>query len=146
MAEDTEQVGLYEEGEIPEPMSWQQQQNFPAVIQNANASGFVAPRFAALAQQQQQQQQSTREVLGPSGRPQLAPGFTFGARRKPSSNAMPIGPPIDEEDDSNFQFPQAVNAFQQNPSPAVRRPEPAEYGGIMAEQVFGFFLNNYRHI
>jgi protein SSD1 len=138
MAEDSERGGLYEEGEIPEPMSWQQQQDFPGVAQKANASGFVAPRFAALAQQQQQQQQATREVLGPSGRPQLAPGFTFGTRRKPSSNAMSLGPPIDEEEDANFQFPQSMPSYPQDPSPAStgsRRPESTDIGGIMAEQV-----------
>jgi protein SSD1 len=143
MAEDMEQSRHYEEGEIPEPMSWQQQQDFPGAVQRANAGGFVAPRFAALAQQQQQQQtqQLNREELGPSGRPQLAPGFTFGARRKPSSAAIPVGPPIDEEEDANFQFPQSMTAQMPEPSPAApRRPDTGDIGGIVAEQVRNYHV------
>ncbi|KAG1761940.1 hypothetical protein EDD22DRAFT_894119 [Suillus occidentalis] len=48
----------------------------------------MAPRFAALTAQEQ-------DVLGPTGRLQLAPGFMFGARRRTSSN-VPVGPPINQ--------------------------------------------------
>jgi hypothetical protein len=90
--------GPYEEGEI------QGDARFPPTTEPQRRSlsqSFTAPRFAALAQQDQS------EVLGPTGRPQLAPGhfmFGAGARRRGSSNG-PMGPPINEED-IGFQFPQ----------------------------------------
>ena len=93
------------------------------------SQSFTAPRFAALAQQDR------TEVLGPTGRPQLAPGFMFGGgpRRRGSSNG-PVGPPIDEEDMS-FQFPQQ----QARPLDGQGLPRQDDSGGeitgIMAEQV-----------
>jgi protein SSD1 len=95
-----------------------------------------APRFAALAAQQEQQ----NDVLGPSGRPQLAPGFMFGAQQARRSPCGGMGPPINEED-VGFQFPQ-----QQTVSQAAElfliilisnrdRNEGGEIRGIMAEQV-----------
>ena len=129
MMEDAEEGAMFEEGEIP-------QSNFNAQGHHprSQSQSFVAPRFAALAAEQQQQ----GDVLGPSGRPQLAPNFMFGARRRPSSNA-PLGPAISEED-VNFQFP------QQQQNMAFGEAEPAhgahrrtesngEIRGIMAEQV-----------
>lgn len=100
MMEDNEDVRSpqqqqFEEGEIPEQIYGQQP--FP---RGTHPSGFTAPRFAALAGQQEQ-----GEVIGPSGRPQLAPTFTFGARRRTTSN-VPLGPPILENEDLGFQFPQ----------------------------------------
>lgn len=122
--------GSFEEGEI--------QDNAPQAHQRRSLSqSFTAPRFAALAAQQQEQNES----VGATGRPQLAPNFMFGARRRPSAH-MPMGPPINEED-VGFQFPQQSN--QQNfkleppteqPPHAHRRTESSgEINGIMAEQV-----------
>lgn len=91
--------------------------------------GFMAPRFAALAAQQEQ------DVLGPTGRPQLAPNFMFGTRRKASS-AAPLGPPISEED-VGFQFPQQQHNFTSENTlheQSHRKPEN-NMSGIMAEQV-----------
>lgn len=116
-----------EEGEIQEsvPQTGHQRRSL--------SQNFTAPRFAALAAQQEQ-----GEIVGPSGRPQLAPNFMFGARRRPSS-AMPMGPPISEED-VGFQFPQQ----QTQPSYSLdtgldanrRKPDnTTEISGIMAEQV-----------
>lgn len=77
---------------------------------------FVAPRFAALAAQQE------HETTGPTGRPQLAPGFHFGAQRSP----ITMAPPISDED-VGFQFPQQHQLPPKAPAPEVT--------GIMAEQV-----------
>ncbi|KAL4241972.1 DIS3-like exonuclease 2 [Abortiporus biennis] len=94
----------------------------------ALSQSFTAPRFAALAAQDQSEQ------LGPSGRPQLAPGFMFGARRRPSA-AMPMGPPINEED-IGFQFPQQQQSQQTfNIDPSDRKQDSGEITGIMAEQI-----------
>ncbi|KAI6119293.1 SSD1 protein [Pisolithus croceorrhizus] len=98
----------------------------------ASSQNFVAPRFAALAAQQMEQ-----DVHGPTGRPQLAPSFTFGARRRTASN-VPLGPPINEED-VGFQFPQQQqqqNFSQDNAAvePSHRKPEN-DITGIMAEQI-----------
>ncbi len=115
----------FEEGEIQEP-SFQP----PAHQRRSLSQSFTAPRFAALAAQEQ------AEPLGPSGRPQLAPGFMFGARRRPSA-AMPMGPPINEED-LGFQFPQQQSQpnFNIDPEPPARKADnPGEISGIMAEQV-----------
>lgn len=117
-----------EEGEIQENMY---QSGHP---RRSLSQSFTAPRFAALAAQQDQ-----GEVLGPTGRPQLAPGFMFGARRRPSSTVnMPMGPPISEED-VGFQFPQQQNQqnFDMPPSEMNQRKagEGPEISGIMAEQV-----------
>ncbi|KAI0771610.1 hypothetical protein BD413DRAFT_625073 [Trametes elegans] len=93
-AEDGHGNPLVEEGEIPEN-AYQTGHARRSLSQN-----FTPPRFAALAAQQQEQ----NDNVGPSGRPQLAPNFMFGARRRPSSN-LTMGPPINEED-VGFQFPQ----------------------------------------
>ncbi|PCH41040.1 RNB-domain-containing protein [Wolfiporia cocos MD-104 SS10] len=115
-----------EEGEIQE-----------SVYQSAHprrslSQSFTAPRFQALAQQDQ------GEVIGPSGRPQLAPNFMFGARRRPSQSvSVPMGPPINEED-VGFQFPQQSqqNFNDVGPEPNQRKAENGpEISGIMAEQI-----------
>ncbi|KZS97962.1 RNB-domain-containing protein [Sistotremastrum niveocremeum HHB9708] len=128
-----ENQGDFEEGEIPDGPSWQQQQNFSRPQGQQN---FVPPRFAALAQQQQSNQEQ-QDVLGPSGRPQLAPNFMFGARRRGSAATAPMVPAI-EEDVVGFQFPQqhTQQTFQPEPQ-AHRRNESGagEITGIMAEQI-----------
>jgi protein SSD1 len=94
---------------------------------------FVAPRFAALAQQDQS------DAMGPTGRPQLAPGFLFGARRRTTSN-IPMAPPINEED-VGFQFPQQQQQQAFLPEDVIpqtsmhRKTDSGEITGIMAEQV-----------
>lgn len=111
----------FEDGEIFEAFYPQQQGHQP----RSQSQNFMAPRFAALAAAQEQ------EVLGPTGRPQLAPGFMFGARRRASSN-VPVGPPINEED-VRFQFPQQQHNFPLDEQPQ-RKPD-GDITGIMAEQV-----------
>lgn len=156
MMEDAAEDGLgqgdFEEGEIPENIYTTQQPGFGSFgrgqAANQPAMGaFTAPRFAALAaQQQQQQQQQQQEPLGPTGRPQLAPNFMFGARRKGSTGPIPaIG-----EEDLGFQFPQQGQQVQQNQfqgegvdamGNAHRRAGsemPASVTGLMAEQVRAF--------
>ena len=122
MMEDAEDPAAYEEMQ-DDGFRQQQSHNRRSLSQS-----FTAPRFAALAQQDQS------EILGPTGRPQLAPGFLFGGttRRRGSSNG-PMGPPINEED-LGFQFP------QQQPRPLDGQGLPhhddgGEITGIMAEQV-----------
>nr|GAT59474.1 cell wall biogenesis protein phosphatase [Mycena chlorophos] len=92
----------------------------------AQSQSFVAPRFAALAAEQ-------GEVVGPSGRPQLAPGFMFGAGAAPRRRGAPMGPPINEED-IGFQFPQAQH-FDAPAETKHRKSESGEITGIMAEQI-----------
>ena len=125
MMEDAEDIGVFEEGEIQERHYPQQGQHQP----RSQSQSFLAPRFAALAAQQEQ------DLVGPTGRPQLAPGFMFGARKRSTG---PMGPPINEED-IGFQFPQQG---QQGFAPEVsqqeqthKRSESGEITGIMAEQV-----------
>jgi protein SSD1 len=124
MMEDAEDTGVFEEGEIQERYYPQQGQHQP----RSQSQSFLAPRFAALAAQQEQ------DLVGPTGRPQLAPGFMFGARKR-----GPMGPPINEED-IGFQFPQqeqqgfAAEVSQQGQQ-THRRSESGEITGIMAEQV-----------
>ncbi|KIK48946.1 hypothetical protein CY34DRAFT_7939 [Suillus luteus UH-Slu-Lm8-n1] len=122
MMEDAEDgTGVsFEDGEIPEHFYQHQQGHQP----RSQSQSFMAPRFAALAAQEQ-------DVLGPTGRPQLAPGFMFGARRRTSSN-VPVGPPINEED-VRFQFPQQQPNFVPEEQPH-RKPE-GDFTGIMAEQI-----------
>lgn len=131
MMEDVEEGpnGGYEEGEIPENV-YSTQGHHP----RSQSQNFTAPRFAALAAQQQEQ----ADVLGPSGRPQLAPNFMFGARRRGSSNS-PMGPAISEED-AGFQFPQQhqqpdFQNFGQQDQSHRRTESGGQIGGIMAEQV-----------
>ena len=90
----------------------------------SQSQSFMAPRFAALAAQQEQ------DVLGPTGRPQLAPNFMFGTRRRTSSN-VPMGP-LNEED-VGFQFPQQQNQPSEGIVHDHRRGD--DITGIMAEQV-----------
>lgn len=128
MLEDAEEGHInasFEEGEIQEaPLQ------LPSHQRRSLSQSFTAPRFAALAAQEQV------EPLGPTGRPQLAPGFMFGARRRPSAT-MPMGPPISEED-INFQFPQQQQSqpnFGLESEPPMRKADSGEISGIMAEQV-----------
>ena len=116
----------YEEGEIAESLySTQPQGHHP----RSQSQSFTAPRFAALAAQQEQQQ---NDILGPSGRPQLAPGFMFGARKR----SIGMGPPINEED-VGFQFPQqqTVPSYSDQEMMQRRNEGGGEIRGIMAEQV-----------
>ena len=123
--EDSQGGPIVEEGEIPENAY----QGHP---RRSLSQNFTAPRFQALAAQQQQEQ---ADVLGPSGRPQLAPGFMFGARRRPSQN-LSMGPPINE-DDNDFRFPQQSQATAYESLETQRKPEErgGDISGIMAEQV-----------
>ena len=118
----------YEDGEIQDNFYQQQQGHQP----RSQSQSFMAPRFAALAAQQ-----DVGDNMSPSGRPQLAPGFMFGANRRSASGLM--APPINE-DDLSFQFPQqqqrqqnfSTEAAQQQ---AHQKGDSGEIGGIMAEQV-----------
>ncbi len=85
---------------------------------------FTAPRFAAL---QGQGTQPPGEGAAASGRPQLAPSFQFGNKRR--TNSVSIGPPISEED-AGFQFPQTPQT-PQNP----QNPHKRSGSEIMAEQI-----------
>ena len=85
---------------------------------------FTAPRFAAL---QGQGAQSPGEATGSPGRPQLAPSFQFGSKRR--TNSVSIGPPISEED-AGFQFPQTPQT-PQTPHNTHKRTGSE----IMAEQI-----------
>lgn len=156
MMEDNEDVRSpqqqqFEEGEIPEQIYGQQP--FPRGV--PQQPGFTAPRFAALAGQQQNQQQEQGEVIGPSGRPQLAPTFTFGARRRTASN-VPLGPPILEGEDVGFQFPQQSQPdYQTDSSQQQNNNTNGENHGqlpdLMREQVrlskktFSF-LHHFSHL
>lgn len=131
MMEDAEDGGgnVYEEGEIQEGFYQQ-----PGHQPRSQSQSFMAPRFAALAAQQDQ-----GDSMGPTGRPQLAPGFMFGARGRGSTG--PMAPPINE-DDLSFQFPQQQQQRQQHFAPEAppteqghKKSDSAEIGGIMAEQV-----------
>ena len=133
MIEDAEDTGPFEEGEIPERYYPQPGQHQP----RSQSQSFLAPRFAALAAQQEQ------DAVGPTGRPQLAPGFMFGARKR---SGPTLGPPINEED-VGFQFPQ--QGQQQSFTPEIsqqgqthKKSDSGEITGIMAEQV-NFNLMNH---
>lgn len=136
-AEDGAGGTSFEEGEIQEQYHPQ-----PGHQPRSQSQSFMAPRFAALAAQQEQ-----ADSVGPTGRPQLAPGFMFGARKR---SGGPMGPPINEED-LGFQFPQQ----QQQPQPQSqqnyhsdhstheqthRKTGSGEITGIMAEQVGHFYF------
>lgn len=117
MIEDAEDgADALEDGEIQEPLYSQAHQ------QRTQSQNFVPPRFAALAAQQDQ------EAVGPTGRPQLAPNFMFGARKRSTQ----MGPVISEED-ANFQFPQQQN--REIPDVPHRKTDSGEITGIMAEQI-----------
>lgn len=113
---------ILEEGEIQERYHPQQSIQQP----RPQSQGIIPPRFAALAAQEQ-------DTVGPTGRPQLAPNFMFGARKR----ALPMGPPINEED-TGFQFPQQQQ--QTFGEPVGRKVEAGEITGIMAEQVSSSLL------
>ncbi|KAH9077184.1 SSD1 protein [Lactarius deliciosus] len=116
----------YEEGEIQESLySTQPQGHHP----RSQSQSFTAPRFAALAQQEQQQ----NDIMGPSGRPQLAPNFMFGARNR-VGNIM--APSINEED-AGFQFPQQQQQQSYSDQDVLQRRNEGsgEIRGIMAEQI-----------
>jgi protein SSD1 len=122
MMEDAEDGVVFEDDEV-------QERYYPQPGHHPQSQSFMAPRFAALAAQQEQ------DSVGPTGRPQLAPGFMFGARKRTGL----MGPPINEED-VGFQFPQ--QGQQQSFAPEIsqqgqthRRSESGEITGIMAEQV-----------
>jgi protein SSD1 len=132
-----------EEGEIEDHSQYsaQQQAQFQQRNTQPPVGTFSAPRFAALAQQQQQGQpaQEESEVLGPTGRPQLAPAFQFGRRRNTNTGSAPAI----QEEDLGFQFPQ-----QQHYQPEAQQPQPigsaqaqahrrtgSEVTGMLAEQV-----------
>lgn len=133
-AEDGSGNASYEDGEIHDNFYQQQQQQQQQGHQpRSQSQSFMAPRFAALAAQQEQGD------MGSTGRPQLAPNFMFGARRRGASG--PMAPPINE-DDLNFQFPQQqqqLPTFAQEPmqheQQGHRKNESVEIGGIMAEQI-----------
>ncbi|TBU40118.1 RNB-domain-containing protein [Dichomitus squalens] len=124
--EDGQGTTIIEEGEIPENAYQTGHQR------RSLSQSFNPPRFQALAAQQQQDQ---GDIVGPTGRPQLAPNFMFGARRRPSSN-LTMGPPINEED-VGFQFPQQnQNNNFGNLEDGHRKPdERGDISGIMAEQI-----------
>jgi len=73
----------------------------------------------------------SNEAVGPSGRPMLAPSFTFGARRRNASN-IPLGPPIHEDDDAGFQFPQ--QSQQAEFQPESQQSEPQRPNGDLVRQ------------
>ncbi|KAJ7908305.1 SSD1 protein [Mycena leptocephala] len=127
MVEDAEDAGgaSFEDGEIAD--NYYQQPGHQA---RAQSQSFMAPRFAALAAQQEQ-----GDAVGPTGRPQLAPGFMFGAGAGNRKRGGPMGPPINEED-VNFQFPQQQHFPSDGPTESKhRKSESAEITGIMAEQI-----------
>ncbi|OBZ65966.1 hypothetical protein A0H81_14208 [Grifola frondosa] len=92
---------------------------------------YIAPQFAALVEQDQ------GDILGPSGRPQLAPNFMFGTTRRPSC-IVTMRPPINEED-AGFHFPQQQMppGFDLHALDLVQRQPDgeAEISGIMAKQI-----------
>ncbi|KAJ1308908.1 hypothetical protein OPQ81_004593 [Rhizoctonia solani] len=95
------------------------------------------------AQPPAQPTQEEPEVLGPTGRPQLAPSFQFGARRRTNTN--PANAPAIPEDDLGFQFPQQqhyqpeTQAQQSQPiapaQPQAHRRTGSEVSGMLAEQM-----------
>jgi len=114
----------FEEGEIHERFT--SQAGYQARVQPRS----MPPRFAAL-----QTQQEPMGNIGPSGRPQLAPDFMFGAGRAPT-----MGPPINEED-VGFQFPQQQGQiypsdFSSHNFPQ-RKIEGGDTEGIVGQQVCG---------
>lgn len=129
MSEDAEdgKPNAYEDGEIVEtPFQLGHQPR-------AQSQSYPAPRFAALAQQQQQEMSD----LGHGKRPQLAPNFMFGTRRRGSANPSSLGPAINEED-ANFQFPQQQQPNFELPTPSGHGRTTSTGGeitGIMAEQI-----------
>lgn len=116
-----------EERELAENFYAQQPVHQP----RSQSQSFTAPRFAALAQAQQEQ-----DALGPTGRPQLAPGFMFGQRKRDSA----IAPPINEED-LGFQFPQQTqqsfsqDSVHEQQGSRHRKTESQDINGVMAEQI-----------
>ncbi|KAF5344108.1 hypothetical protein D9758_008896 [Tetrapyrgos nigripes] len=122
MMEDAEDGNIaVEEGEIQETFY-----PTPGHQQRSQSQSFTAPRFAALAQQQE-------DSVGPTGRPQLAPNFMFGTKKRSVGS---MGPPINE--DVGFQFPQQQSNYSPDmPSvePGHRKTDSGEMSGILAEQI-----------
>ncbi|TFK55930.1 RNB-domain-containing protein [Heliocybe sulcata] len=123
-AEDGRGNQAFEEGEIADGMFYQ-----PGHQARSQSQSFTAPRFAALAQQGQ------GDMNG--GRPQLAPGFTFGGRKRASSNSPMASL---SEEDPGFRFPQQAQQSYSHESTLQgepnRRADPgAGFNGIMAEQI-----------
>jgi len=85
---------------------------------------FSAPRFSNLSSQGGMSGGNSDQEVGGSGRPQLAPSFSFGAKRRTSS--MSVGPAIGEED-AGFQFP------QQNQQPTHHQPQQQAYSDNNAQ-------------
>lgn len=129
MREDAEEGQQFEEGEIAEFSP------HPNHQPRSQSQSFVPPpRFTALQEQQ-------ISDLGPTGRPTLAPSFTFGARKQQPQRqgSLGAGPPITEED-AAFQFPNQAQLQTQpfqptDAAPTHRKTESGEITGIMAEQV-----------
>jgi protein SSD1 len=85
---------------------------------------FSAPRFSSMSSQGGMGGggNSDQDLAGGSGRPQLAPSFSFGAKRRNNSMSVgPVGPAIGEED-AGFQFP------QQNQQPQQQQQQQQNYG------------------
>ena len=110
-------------------------------MQQQPMGSFAAPRFQAQppphTQMQPQDAYGTQgEVIGPSGRPQLAPNFTFGTNRRPRA-------PSSDGDDVNFQFPPQQSQLPSLPPsqydnanvPRRTNEVPAGVTPLMAEQV-----------
>lgn len=120
---------------------------------------FSAPRFSSLSSQGGGGgggggggNNSDQDLSSDSRRPQLAPSFSFGAKRR--TNSMSVGPPIGEED-AGFQFPQQNQPQQQqqqqqrdrqqdqqgqgqNYGPGAAQPHRrtgSEINGIMSQQI-----------
>jgi protein SSD1 len=106
---------------------------------------FSAPRFSSMSSQGGMGGggNSDQDLAGGSGRPQLAPSFSFGAKRR--TNSMSVGPSIGEED-AGFQFPQQNQQPQQQQQQNYgdgnaqggqnpHRRTGSEINGIMSQQI-----------
>lgn len=102
-----------------------------AQFTNRQAMGsFSAPRFSSMSGAGGDQ-----EYVGPSGRPQLAPSFSFGAKRR--TNSISVGPAIGEED-VGFQFPQQnqqQSRYQQESDNQAANRRGGEMNEIMSQQI-----------
>jgi protein SSD1 len=117
-------------------------ESLPPMAQFSNRQpmgSFQAPRFSSMSQAGINEQ----DYVGPSGRPQLAPSFSFGAKRRTNSLSVGPGPAIGEED-AGFQFPQQNQQPQQqvyhsndNQSQGINshRRTGSEISGIMSQQI-----------
>ncbi|KAF8314752.1 RNB-domain-containing protein [Clavulina sp. PMI_390] len=89
-------------------------------MQQQPMGSFSAPRFQnqGMGAQEQMNFGTQGEVIGPSGRPQLAPNFTFGGNRRPRA-------PSQDQDDANFQFPPQPGAMPNMQANGYRPEVPA---------------------